>query len=421
MSSPPESKRDVVIVFDLDTEGHHAGYILHLIRYFGQTGIPGRMVIASVPRMLDEHPDLAEDIASTPHVSFRPVDIQTPPYISGRLKLPVDALVAWKALRNVCIQESATHAMLMYADALLQVPIALGLRAACPFSAIYFRPIFHYDTVSPLPLTTAERRRGRRQKYLLRRAMRHPDLSTLFTLDSFAAPKLNSFSREKKAQWLADPVDVPKPLNRNTRRDELGVDEKDTMLLLFGVLSSRKGIREVLEAVRLLPADTLNDTTLCLVGPIHESTQQVIQDARIALGDRLKIRDGFVDESDVQSYFDAADVVLAPYPRHVGMSAVLIRAAAANRPVISSSFGLMGALVQSYGLGIAVDAREPAALAEAILDLRRQPGDVTSAENMKSIAEAHRIECFAQAIVEQTFVHVFQPTEDHDETRHRNN
>jgi glycosyltransferase involved in cell wall biosynthesis len=174
------------------------------------------------------------------------------------------------------------------------------------------------------------------------------------------------------------------------------------MLLLFGVLSSRKGVQQVLDAMRLLPADQLRSVTLCLVGPVHASAKHLITNAQAVLGNRLKVLDNFVSEADVQSYFAAADIVLAPYPRHVGMSAVIIRAAAAEKPVVASAFGLMGALVKAHRLGLAVDAREPAAIAEAILEIKQHAGTLTSTAEMKNLAQAHRTEHFAQAILERT-------------------
>jgi hypothetical protein len=49
-----------------------------------------------------------------------------------------------------------------------------------------------------------------------------------------------------------------------------------------------------------------------------------------------------------------------------------------------------------------VDAREPAAIAEAILEIKQHAGTLTSTAEMKNLAQAHRTEHFAQAILERT-------------------
>ncbi len=403
MNPRSNKERNTVVLFDIDTEGHHAGYLIHLVREFSEMESDGTLVIASVPQMLEAHNDLAQVIDETPRVLFHEVHPEYPRIAPAQLRLPIKAVAEWEALNCVCRAERATHAVLMYADAYLQVPIALGLPVPCDISGIYFRPIFHYDTVSPLPITKAEEHRGRRQQRLLRRAMRHPKLSTVFSLDSFAVHGLNALGKTSKARWLPDPIDANSDTPPQVIRDELGVRENDTLLLLFGVLSSRKGVRQVLDAMRLLPADVRCNTVLSLVGPVHPSVKTDIEEARSALGGSLKIRDEFVSESDVQSFFAAADIVLAPYPRHVGMSAIVIRAAAAGTPLISSAFGLMGALVKHHRLGLCVDAREPAAIAEAILDLINAPSRYASPTEMQKLATAHHPKLFARAILTEAF------------------
>jgi glycosyltransferase involved in cell wall biosynthesis len=48
---------------------------------------------------------------------------------------------------------------------------------------------------------------------------------------------------------------------------------------------------------------------------------------------------------------------------------VLTWAAAQRRPVIAQQYGLVGALVRDYCLGLAVDTSDPARIADAIADL----------------------------------------------------
>ena len=48
------------------------------------------------------------------------------------------------------------------------------------------------------------------------------------------------------------------------------------------------------------------------------------------------------------------------------MSGILLQAAAAGKPVISSNYGLMGQMIDTYSLGLAVNTELPAAIAGAI-------------------------------------------------------
>jgi glycosyltransferase involved in cell wall biosynthesis len=55
------------------------------------------------------------------------------------------------------------------------------------------------------------------------------------------------------------------------------------------------------------------------------------------------------------------------------MSGILLLAAAFEKPVISSDFGLMGELTQQYQLGLTVNAAEPSHIAKAMQRLMSEP------------------------------------------------
>ena len=108
---------------------------------------------------------------------------------------------------------------------------------------------------------------------------------------------------------------------------------------------------------------------------------------------------GFVSQQAVQDYFRLSDVVLAPYQKHVGMSGILLQAAAAQKPVLSSNYGLMGEMVRRYQLGLAVDTTQPTEIAAAITLLLKEPAsNFYSVEKTRQLVEQNTIEKFAAAI-----------------------
>jgi glycosyltransferase involved in cell wall biosynthesis len=93
---------------------------------------------------------------------------------------------------------------------------------------------------------------------------------------------------------------------------------------------------------------------------------------------------------------------LAPYQRHVGMSGILLLAAAAGKPVLSSDYGLMGELVRRYGLGITVDSTVPSEIAKGLMRCLTEPATVlVDLDRMESFAEQHSAERYAKTIFEQ--------------------
>ena len=91
--------------------------------------------------------------------------------------------------------------------------------------------------------------------------------------------------------------------------------------------------------------------------------------------------------------------MLALYQRHVGGSAVLVRAAAAGKPALASDYGLVGQLVRENGLGLALDATDPAAVAAAVTRFLESP-PLGNPEQMRNFAELNRASEYARVIFE---------------------
>jgi glycosyltransferase involved in cell wall biosynthesis len=92
-------------------------------------------------------------------------------------------------------------------------------------------------------------------------------------------------------------------------------------------------------------------------------------------------------------------VVLAPYQRHVGMSGILLLAAAAGTPVLSSNYGLMGALVRRHQLGITVDSTSIADIANGLqYCLTQSPATLCDRQRMHAFAQQNQAARYAEVI-----------------------
>jgi hypothetical protein len=78
------------------------------------------------------------------------------------------------------------------------------------------------------------------------------------------------------------------------------------------------------------------------------------------------------------------------------MSNVILLAAAAQRPVLSSAEGRMGRLVEAEKLGRTVDAEDEQAVAAAVSHcLEAEPGTLADAARMRNLAAGHTGDNFA--------------------------
>jgi glycosyltransferase involved in cell wall biosynthesis len=143
------------------------------------------------------------------------------------------------------------------------------------------------------------------------------------------------------------------------------------VFLLFGALAPRKGINTVLEAMKFLTSETLQSITIVFAGRLEASSRDCFiknfQDVKSSFPSlALHLEDRYLDNDEISGLVLGADVILAPYLRHVGSSGVLYWAVSAKKPIISQDYGLLGQQIKNYDRGISVDTRNPELLSEAI-------------------------------------------------------
>ncbi len=393
-----------VLAFDLASDGHHPSYLQYLTERW-RTVAPGReLLIAVAPDFPERHPGIVT-LSKTGLVRFatvpKPTLAQRLPGLLGPLGRGV---LEWRALARLARRERAAHAVVMYIDQMLQGPIALQLGLSCPVSGIYFRPAFHYGSLGQAQ-GPSDKRRALRQKLTLRAALRHRRLDTLWTLDPYAVEHLRQLG-PARVEALADPVPEEAPPSRvvNALALRYGLRaSKTTTLLLFGALTERKGVLQALAASALAARRTHAELTVLLVGrlrqPFQTDVDRAVESAEKA-GVRVVREHGFVPEAEVQAHFALADIVLAPYQRHVGSSGIAIRAARSGKPLLASSYGMLGEAVRRERLGVAVDATRPHALAAGLEQLLGATG--ASVEGMASFAARNTAARFVDAIIDAT-------------------
>jgi glycosyltransferase involved in cell wall biosynthesis len=406
LSSTPK-----LLLFDLDLGGHHGSYIQHLIEFFHEKYLPISLDIVVRPEFLQIHSDPVNLVSQSqvPNVRFLTITPDEAASIGlGRSKFERFArnFKRWNLFCKYATQLAATQALHMYFDT-CELPLAFGAKSPCPFSGIYFRPTFHYGEFANYPLSWKNRIQHKKEKFVLNRVLQHSQLKTIFCLDQFAVKHFERSQTKGKVIYLPDPVQLQNPssLSLPLLREQLGIQPNRQIFLLFGALNGRKGIYQLLEAISQLPDDLCQRICLVLVGEANALEQRQIEAKVLSVCQTRPVQVvehyKFVPESDVSSYFQLADIVLAPYQQHVGMSGILLLAAAAGKPVLSSDYGLMGEIVRRYHLGLVVDSTIPSAIAQGLTQCLLNPLETLgSPTQMKTFAEQHSNEHYVNTIFE---------------------
>ncbi|EMA56186.1 glycosyltransferase family 4 protein [Halococcus thailandensis] len=148
--------------------------------------------------------------------------------------------------------------------------------------------------------------------------------------------------------------------------------EEAHTLLFFGNIFPGKGLDVLAEAVQLASRE-LPDLKLVVAGdgPLSDSTEQLVDAAN---DERFEMHNYFVPNERVGELFSRAALIVLPYRRThdegtKGHSGVLSTAHSFGKPVVATRTGDFPAQVEEMGAGLVVPPADPAALAEAIVEL----------------------------------------------------
>jgi D-inositol-3-phosphate glycosyltransferase len=152
-------------------------------------------------------------------------------------------------------------------------------------------------------------------------------------------------------------------------RERLGIGADDKVLLFFGQIAPYKGLRYLVDA---LPALLERDPSyrLLIAGKVKQGVDNDWPelDARLAqpgLAARVTRRVQFIPDSDVELYFQAADVLVMPYV-DIFQSGVLFLSYDFGLPVVATDVGTLREDIVEGRTGHVCAPRDPAALARAI-------------------------------------------------------
>lgn len=354
--------RPRLALFEPYTGGHHPEHLYHLATNWDESW--GWLEIATPRKNAEAIGGLADLLRGNEE---RKVRLHAIPETTAT---GVSLLYEYhKRLRRYIEERPISHVLLMHIDR-LQLSLALDLRfrKSVQLSGLLFRPNFHYSSFSTASTRLLEAARDFRKKILLKAVLKNPHLHTIFSLDPFCVPTLQTWSPRVHVRALPDPI-PPFSESETSVQDSVTQEGRKT-ILLFGKLAARKGILQLLEACQQLPPPVATNLHLLLAGELQDDVREKAQLYITRIQERsplsVTLVDQFIPYSDCYSYFQQADLILLPYQRHMGMSGILVRAAAARRPVLSQEYGLMGKMVTHHSLGWTADTSSPDAIADAI-------------------------------------------------------
>lgn len=362
-----------IVLLNLYAGGHHGQHVGELARYWASVRPDGHLHMVGSEAFAAAHADVVALLQATPTTTFHTVE----PFTLPRTLMGWDRRHGIEAARWAA-RLGADHLIFLYLDH-AQLSLATTLRGGTTrYSGLHFRPSFHYGEIGSPAGSWRERVSRWRKKMVLRGVLLNPQVHTLFELDPYAVLPLQRLGRPDAVVALPEPFTPPaisSPPSLLAR-----VEPGRRVASFFGVLDARKGLGVVLEALALLPEAAQQRLALVLAGRMHEGERaaylEQIERIRKQTAVQILLDERFLAEGEIQPLLEASDLVLMPYLFHVGSSGVLVRAAHAGRPVLTSDYGVTGAHTRRHRLGLAVDTSRPGAVADALAQCLQFPDSI---------------------------------------------
>ena len=178
---------------------------------------------------------------------------------------------------------------------------------------------------------------------------------------------LRIFEKEKPAQLVQHPLydNFGEIISKADSRKQLGIGDKELVILFFGFIRKYKGLDLLLEAM----ADERikkSGIKLLIAGEFYEDAKQYHEQIdKWGIKDQLILKTDFIPDSEVKCYLCAADAVIQPY-RNATQSGVTPLAYHFEKPMVVTNVGGLPSLVPDGKVGIVAEPN-PQAIADGIL------------------------------------------------------
>lgn len=167
--------------------------------------------------------------------------------------------------------------------------------------------------------------------------------------------QLAGFPMEKIAK-------IPLGISAVSKTEKRKKEGDKKTILFFGIISHHKGVENLIKSSKYL-----EDMKIIIAGRPNMDLKEIstLKEENSKYNEII-LDFGWIPDDKMYEYFSNADVVVLPYTRIGIQSGVLYDALSYGVPCVVSKGGMMGSVVNEYGLGTVVDPTNPEDIARGI-------------------------------------------------------
>lgn len=348
-----------VLIVEPNASGHHmALYMRHVLQKLFDEGCNVSLLTTHSACSHPGYQLVRNELKGDLHVYY--IQEVRPSSSSATLPLLFDQLRYWLAVQKAFNRAPWTDPPdIVYVPTLDWMAKAVEILGSpfgtIKFTALYMSPKHHRQAMNIGP-------KGRQDwlyDKLFRSLLTNSKLHRLLVIDEFFYDFcVNKYGQQANiVQYVPDFGELTEnQISKKTCRDDLGISRDSIILLVYGSLTMRKGIKQLLEAA----ADPRisNRLVILLAG---KPDQHITDLLKTQLGmDLIKSRKlitrlYFHDHSQEYSVFAASDFTWLGYVGFYGSSGVLYQSIHAGLPIIGMTDGLIGKIIERHSLGITIN------------------------------------------------------------------
>ena len=343
------------LIFEPDVTGHRLQHVRHLAEALLDVDCRVTIVLQSDCRSRAEYRVHLGGLES--RFDLRPVlDPRQGVHLAARRRRVAELLETTSTIRS-------DWCFVPYADGITQAAAlesllhGVGPLQRIPIEGQIMRGKYGYP-----PSSIADRWNASLNRWLTRRS----PWRVTHVLDPFALKGLEPIPDESRFRLIPEPVEPMPSLERREARTTLQIPIEGRYISVVGGIGPRKGIDLLMAA--FAEAKLAPDDRLLLVGKVEREIRELLEGryGKLLREGRIVTADRYVTDHELHCGFLAAEVVAVSYPRQVGSSGALVRAAAAGRAVLASRFGWIGWATDTFKLGVTVNVSNVDEYARAV-------------------------------------------------------
>lgn len=389
------------LIYDRDISGHHLDYLQFLVEYLKNTPEEVRNRFVFVVHE-GARTRFRQDESM---IQFHYIDSSQLAAFSALTSVLRRAAAEMRYLITLINKYEVERLIFMHIDAFqYELGRASISRLGVKFSGLLFLPFRkYYEADTTLKDKIRREWRGWRKGWQMRWMLRNQRLERIFFLNDKQGVEDYKARFGPRFEHLPDPIDVtqltPAPVEELKAKYQIAAGRR--VFLIYGHLSSRKNIPNILAALQRLDTKQRSELCLLICGEPEKGYEaalfSAIEEAEKKYPELIVNKHfRFFDPEATNEVFKIADIVLVPYINFFSSSNILGLAAKYSKPLIASKLGVMGVLVNQYQLGITVAPHRPEAIAAAMVNYLSQKKSVIDGSKY---LQDYRSEVFCQKLL----------------------